>query len=44
MLVRTESNGKEMTNQVGKDGATQEHHVSPTWGVFDADLKFLENY
>lgn len=27
--------------QVGKDGTTQEHHVSSSWGIFNADLEFL---
>lgn len=30
-----------ITYQIGEDGTTQEDHVSPSWGVLNADLEFL---
>lgn len=32
-----------ITYQVGQHGTAQEHHVPPSWGVFDADLEFLRS-
>lgn len=39
--VRGRLPGVKITYQVGKHGTTQEHHVPPSRGVFDADLEFL---
>lgn len=30
-----------ITYQVGEDSTTQEDHVPPSWGIFDANLEFL---
>lgn len=38
---RDELTEAKFTYQVGKHGTTQENHVPPSRGVFDADLEFL---